>query len=1272
MSNVEWSAYMEVSGTDGKVLLNPLSWKNGNQVDNLRTMMKFFQDHQIDEKTRILIYKSFCGSGKCVDKDTLILTNKGILRIEDIVKTDSHAQKTIEESLTDDLFAIDKDKYIGSTVKSLNLNSFKIENDIISNIFDMGEEDIVSITTNSGFNIKCTQTHKLIILDNECNIIFKEAKDISIGDSIALVTSTEIYGEDVDILGFYQSDFYRRYKTNSKNIIIPDKMNVEIAELLGYIISEGGDSYEKVITITNDEQIIRDRISTIVGKLGIYASEIFDHERRMYDGNNITSVMLNNITSVMLNNITEVMFYDFVFYLGYISGSKNKEVPWSILQSSKKIQIAFLKALFSGDGYIGNENTNYIEYYTISKRMAEQLHLMLLNMGIFSSLNEKASVCVKKDGERKDCGICYRISISGRYDIIRYINIIGFIQDYKKNRCIELLERLKYREESGIKSYSSRTINGSYIRLKRIYEEFKKLGKNRKIIKTWNEEIYLGDRTWKVARHKELSSKAAIIDRGLKGGNIEEWINGSYSASKSQTLKLLKIMKECYYMEDFKYLYNIATSNIEFDTIVDKTVENGHVYDLTIRDNHSYIGNGFINHNSLTLLHVPKELEGRAIFVTPFKNLQRQYYSDYFKGDKFVMKKDGTKLKVSVFLGRNNFVCKYLEEQYDYQQKIIEANKKFDQSIPIDDDILKSYQIDKTTANRFLPCTKMLRSIGGIRREPRYAVAKNCQYWIPPPIPKKIILKWAESSESNVEESYEMDGVNEQQTKDDMKTVDKHVSQLDKIKAMIKCSNIAYYDSVGQDEMGIFIRDEKDKDGKPCSEVCPYYKQFYSYVDSDVIVFNSSKWNLETLMGRKPKVHVEVIDEGDYWLDNQATTIELMRSTIDKIFPASNKMKQIKTDALTNFDMFFRKIKFDIEKTKTNGVNIINTKDYKVLFYTIKVFLEEYKKQNEDDDTIDQKIIDINMIRQYADVASLSYIEGKREESKIIKVYIPFPDKLLKTLFKFSSKNLIITSGTMHGNPVLSNLFGINADNYVVDILNGRKEHPGKLICIRPPKESPLNMVKVTYTTWQSPEFKEYYFKLLNYILDQLKVGIDKKTGKPGEAKILVLTPAKKYTEGILKRSDVFVDFAKGRNGNEENDIKVAINTNLTDYVDSTLADVRKIKSSDIELDGDVFRTNKQIIVSTRMIRGSDLRDDKCRAIVMTKWPVGDISDGYLQAIKKRFGDKTFWDIVRDKAAREAVQYVSRGLRHEYDWCLFATPDSMAFDQVFRLFSYDN
>ena len=98
----------------------------------------------------------------------------------------------------------------------------------------------------------------------------------------------------------------------------------------------------------------------------------------------------------------------------------------------------------------------------------------------------------------------------------------------------------------------------------------------------------------------------------------------------------------------------------------------------------------------------------------------------------------------------------------------------------------------------------MLRTIGSGRREPRYSAATVCQYWIPQPMTKEIINAWAESFDGDVEVAYEDDcdvGVNEQQTKDHMRSVDGNPSSLDQIKDNIKCSNIEYYDSVGNSKM---------------------------------------------------------------------------------------------------------------------------------------------------------------------------------------------------------------------------------------------------------------------------------------------------------------------------------------------------------------------------------------------------------------------------------------------------------------------------------------
>ena len=60
---------------------------------------------------------------------------------------------------------------------------------------------------------------------------------------------------------------------------------------------------------------------------------------------------------------------------------------------------------------------------------------------------------------------------------------------------------------------------------------------------------------------------------------------------------------------------------------------------------------------------------------------------------------------------------------------------------------------------------------------------------------------------------------------------------------------------------------------------CCFYEQFNFYIESDVIVFNSLKYKLESALNRKPQTEVEIIDECDEFLDSFANsrTINLDR-----------------------------------------------------------------------------------------------------------------------------------------------------------------------------------------------------------------------------------------------------------------------------------------------------------------------------------------------------------------------------------------------------------
>ena len=57
-------------------------------------------------------------------------------------------------------------------------------------------------------------------------------------------------------------------------------------------------------------------------------------------------------------------------------------VPWYILRAGKNIQLAFLRSLFAEDGGITDRNN--IVYSSKSKRLCDDIHIMLLNMGTIS------------------------------------------------------------------------------------------------------------------------------------------------------------------------------------------------------------------------------------------------------------------------------------------------------------------------------------------------------------------------------------------------------------------------------------------------------------------------------------------------------------------------------------------------------------------------------------------------------------------------------------------------------------------------------------------------------------------------------------------------------------------------------------------------------------------------------------------------------------------------------------------------------------------------
>ena len=195
---------------------------------------------------------------------------------------------------------------------------------------------------------------------------------------------------------------------------------------------------------------------------------------------------------------------------------------------------------------------------------------------------------------------------------------------------------------------------------------------------------------------------------------------------------------------------------------------------------------------------------GRASIVVPVKYLQKQYEHDYTKNI-FLKKENGERLSITLLTGRNNHQCLY------------DSTKTADYPLlPCSIEIKKENLelLDKYLEENPFVDVEDFEHPDDIRR---ISVAAACPFWSP------VINKDWFGDDYGLKDSQQLD-----------------------------------YEGLRGRQFAYFKR-------KPG---CTYYEQFMSYITSDVLVFNSKKYELESAMDRKPPTAVEIIDECDEFLDS--------------------------------------------------------------------------------------------------------------------------------------------------------------------------------------------------------------------------------------------------------------------------------------------------------------------------------------------------------------------------------------------------------------------
>jgi len=607
---------------------------------------------------------------------------------------------------------------------------------------------------------------------------------------------------------------------------------------------------------------------------------------------------------------------------------------------------------------------------------------------------------------------------------------------------------------------------------------------------------------------------------------------------------------------------------------------------------------------SAIALNLAKEV-GKASIVVPVKNLQKQYEEDYT--NKKYLLKDGEegeekeKLNIQIITGRANHLCPYLKENEEefksegLEKLEIEKNSKLSDFGNTLDGYRSSYDFggdselisnDASCNNSHLPCkieikeknSKQIREY--LKKNPRInegsfvnislnnikrmSIAPVCPYWSPI-IPSEI----------------------------DLKILDDAVRK----------------DYTGLGGIGFTIYQRK--------KGCGYCDQFNSYINSDVLIFNSQKYKLETIMNRKPSTDVEIIDECDEFLDSfsnhKIINFNRLNFALGNLFPENQKVREIIDEIidLTKNILKNKKIEEQILKQE-----ISNIKDTKIL-PLLKYFLDsELMKDVECDEENYCYHID-EVARIFDGFFNETYVSFYKEDKDIIvRLVTTNLEKRFKELID-KNKIIVMMSGTIHSEKVLKNIFGLSE----FKIIEAETKTPGRITTKKVGLE-----INCKYDNFKKARVtREQYLLSLSKCIESAEkpvlIHVNAFKDLPSEQEI------KQYNLNILSRE-------KLRKLQEE---------------DKVGKQVEKFKKGETD-----------ILYSTKCNRGVDFPGSTCNSIILTKYPFPNINSLFWRILRKT-KPQHYNEFYIDKARREFFQRIYRGLRSEQDHIFLLSPDLRVF-----------
>ena len=327
------------------------------------------------------------GGGKCIIGESLVLTDRGLLSMEEIAGKQA----------------------AGYTDASFTIHG-REGPELVSHVYKEVVGTTYKVKTALGFDNQSTAAHRVLAVKDGV-VDWRFQKDLALGDALVVMSGQRLWGSTIELPA-------------TVGVCTFPTMNHGLAKVLGYLVAEG--HFNTKLSFSNhDPETMDDYLKTFSS---VFPEEGIGEDETTEDGRVIG-----------LRHSIRPEFVSWWESIGLYRGlSADREVPRCIRMAPEPFVVSFLQALFEGDGYIQQDDKKQVLYTTTSPELHRQVKLLLLNLGIVTNTVEQDKSAT--NGTPGNISHAYTLIIGHKY-VDTFAERVGFLSSRKKAELADCLRR---------------------------------------------------------------------------------------------------------------------------------------------------------------------------------------------------------------------------------------------------------------------------------------------------------------------------------------------------------------------------------------------------------------------------------------------------------------------------------------------------------------------------------------------------------------------------------------------------------------------------------------------------------------------------------------------------------------------------------------------------------------------------------------------------------------------------------------------------------------